>query len=45
MMMHETNTFSTVRITLKDFDPYYEEERARIVGLLTHLVNIENKQL
>ena len=33
MMMHETNTFSTVKTTLKDLNPYYEEERARIVRL------------
>jgi len=29
MMMHETNTFSTVKTTLKDFDPQYDEELIR----------------
>jgi microcystin degradation protein MlrC len=29
MMMHETNTFSTVKTTLKDFDPRYDQELVR----------------
>ena len=29
MMMHETNTFSTVKTTLKDFDPHYDQELVR----------------
>ncbi len=29
MMMHETNTFSAVKTTLKDFDPRYDQELVR----------------
>jgi microcystin degradation protein MlrC len=29
MMMHETNTFSAVKTTLKDFDPRYNQELVR----------------